>query len=530
MKGIDRLADVVGSTMGAKGRNVILDRGDNPPMVINDGVGIAKRIFFKDPLENCGAQLIRDAANRTNHLAGDGTTGSIVLARAIVKQGWEAVDKGANPVQLRRELENAKKKVEESLKKAAKLVEDEKRAVQIAQVSVQDEELGQKIGKLMHEIGKDGAVTIKSSVERGVFFEKCAGIRMEGALKGGILDSEDRWESKLNNAKILILKDSPEDHEYELKWIPFMKQMMEGERLPDGNVRIDKVNTPQFLIIAEKLSNRFIQAMRLNNEYIKWVWFRPSTANKNMKEIYKDVNSVIGGKMIEDSEGVYLREFKIADLGEAEAIKVNRHEIVITVEDEQPNLQLNCDRYLDRVRDVKGQILNAEDETEQEQIKERYANLTGGVATIRVSSSTESETHELSLRIEDAVNATRSAMDEGYLPGGGVALLDSSKGLGQTDGERILYKACESSLIQILKNAGYENIEKKLKNCGKGKGYNVLNDTLIDLCEEGIVDPLKVIRLSLEHAVSVAGLLLTSEYSVMIDEDDGIEKVKDLLK
>jgi len=526
MEGINQLADVVGSTMGARGRNVVLDKEYGAPLVINDGVTIAREIFFDNQLKNIAAQLIKDSAIRTNDLAGDGTTGSIVLSRAIVKSGWEMTDKNTNPVTLRREIEKAAEIVESELKKQAEKVQTKEQAIQIATVSVQDSELGEKIGSLMFDVGVNGAVTIKNSLKRGVFIEKDGGMRLEGQLTGGIVENPDKWETKLENLKILILKDSPEDHEFETKWVPLMRQFADGHVNSQGQMEITKVNVPTLLVIAEKLSRRFIMAMNQNKEIIKWVWFRPTTAEKNMKEIYKDLQSMVGGEIVFEEDGVFLSRLKVSQLGSAETAIATRHELILTVSDEQ----MQTDAYLDRCNEVKGQVSNAEDEIEQGQIKDRYANLTGGVAAIKVEAATAMDTTELKLRIEDAINATRSAMEEGYVAGGGVALYNASKALeGKTAGEKVLKEACKAALTQILYNAGYEEIDKVIESLKDGEGINVLTDKVIDMKKAGIVDPLKVIRLSLIHAVSVAGLLLTSEY-VVTNEEDKLETMREFFK
>lgn len=515
LEGVNQAADVIGSTMSGKGRNVIVDKEYGSPLVINDGVTVLNEIFFDDNLKNMAVQLLKDAANRTNQLAGDGTSGTVVLARAIIREGWEMIEAGANPVLLRKQLEKAADKIEENLRASASQIDKVEQAIQIASVSVQDEELGQKIGTLMFEIGKGGAVAIKNSIKRGVYVERDAGMRLEGQLVGGLVENQDRWETKMDNAKILILQDSPEDHEFDSKWLPFMRQLADGNRQPNGELEVTKVHVPTLLIIAEKLSRRFIMSMNQNTNIIKWVWFRPTTAGKNMKEIYKDIRSMIGGKAINEEEGVFLSKFSINDLGSAESVVIGRHEALITVDNEK----LNANEYLDRVNEVKGQVENAEDEVEQNQIQERLANLTGGIAAVKVAASTEQDTHELKLRIEDAINATRVSMDEGYVAGGGVALYNAAQE-EVTDGEKVLKKACSAIIKQILHNAGYENIEETIATLQAGEGFNVLTDKMVDMKAEGIIDPLKVIRLALLHAVSVAGLLLTSEYCISNEEDD----------
>ena len=519
MQGVNELADVVGSTMGAKGRNVIIDNEHGAPLVVNDGVTIANEVFFEDNLKNQSAQLVKDAARRTNALAGDGTTGSIVLSRAILKAGWDLVEKGANPVLLKKELDAAVENIIDNLKKQGSEIKKKEQAIQIASVSVQDKKLGKLIGGLVFDIGKDGAVEIKHSVKTGVTIEKDAGMKLQGALTEGVLENGNKWETKLEDAHVLILKNSPEDHEFESKWLPFMRTLTDAEEVIDSDgkkkIAVKKVHTPQLIIVAEKLSKRFIKNMNLNLNMFKWVWFRPTTADKNMPEIYKDLQSIIGGKIVDEEKGVYLSKMTPADLGKAESATVGRHDAIFTVGEER----LKSDPYLDRCNVVKEQTQNAEDEIEKLQIEERYSNLTGGVAAIKVLAATQQETTELRLRIEDAINATKAAMEEGYVAGGGVALLNAVKA-NKTDGEKVLKQACEASVRQIFHNAGYDNIDEIIKRLKEGEGVNVLTDETINMKNEGIVDPLKVIKLSLIHAVSVAGLLLTSEYVITNEEDD----------
>ena len=520
MEGIDQVADVIGSTMSAKGRNVILERGDREPLIINDGVTCLNEMAFKSKLKNTAVQLFKQASARTNQVAGDGTSATCVLARAILKEGWKLVEKGANPVMLRRQIAEAAVEIEKRLEAGADKVETVNKAIEIATVSVQDIELGDKIGRLMFEVGKGGAVTIKDSIKRGVFVEKDAGLRLEGQLVGGIVDREDRWETRLENARVLILKDSPEDHEFESKWIPFIRQLAEGSKGKDGRLQVTKVNVPTLLVVAEKLSRRFIMAMNQNKSIVKWVWFRPSTAMVNINEIYKDIRSVIGGEIVEEEEGVFLSKYSIDNLGHVETAICGRHELILTVSDEA----LARPEYLDRVNEVKGQIGNAEDEDEQEQITTRLASLLGGIAAIKVAAATDQDTLELKLRIEDAVNATRVSMEEGYVAGGGVAIFNAAKDK-TTDGEKVLNKACESVIKQILHNSGYDVDISKLK---PGYGINVLTGETVDMKEEGVIDPLKVVRSALLHSVSVAGLLLTSEYVVVDEEDEDVEALKRL--
>jgi len=522
MEGIDEVADVVGSTLGAKGRNVILSDESGIPSVVNDGFKIIKDMGFKNKVKDSAAQLIKGAAIHTNITAGDGTTGATVLSRAIVKEGWKEVEEGANPVLLRKEIEAAMKDILKSLKDSAKDVTTQEEKAQVASVSAQDEEVGGQIGEMMEDIGVGGGVTFQGSTEKGVVIERDDGMRLEGQPMQGVFDDKEGWKTELNGARVLVLKDSPEDHEFEKKWLPLLKHFIS----PGEQGGHPSVNVPVFLIVAEKLSRRLIMTMARNTEHIKWVWFRPTTANKNMSEIYKDLSSITGGKVVDEEAGFHLNTFSIEDMGKVDVASMSRHGLVITVGEER----MKSEDYLARVSVVECQIENAEDLIEKEQIKERYANLTGGVATIKIGSPTGGETTELNLRVEDAVNATRSAMEEGVVPGGGVALLNASKVLkGSTAGERVLKTACLATVTQILHNAGYEDdkIEKTIKELEKvdGIGVNVLTDEMVNMVEAGIIDPHKVIRCALENAVSVSALLITSEFLVT-DADDDIDVVR----
>lgn len=531
MEGIDKLANVVGSTMGAKGRNVLLGREHGAPQVINDGVSIAMELSFKDPLVNNAAQLIKDAAIKTNMEAGDGTTGATVLSRAIVKAGWESIQNGSNPVMLRKDLVTAANKVLKSLKENAIEIEEESKesqVVKIAQVSVQDKEIGSQIGKVMAKIGKDGAVLVKNSLEQGVFIENSGGTRIEGSVVAGTLDSQERWESRLEKPRILIMEDDLEEHEFVTKWVAFSRQFVDAT--PQGQVK--NVHVPVLLVIAEKLPVKLIKMMNNNKDFIKWVWFRPSMAGKNKSEILKDLAATFQATVVKEEEGVYLNRSSLDILGRAASAICDRHSAVITIDDEG----LQNDKLLDRINTVRSQVESAENETERQQIKDRLANITGGVAVLKVAAATNGDTEELKLRIEDAVNACRSAMEEGVVPGGGAALLHASKALdGKTDeGSIIMRKACRSTFHQILKNAGLEDDEitrltKEVMASNQNTGVNILTMKKADMVDDGVIDPHKVIKQAMLNAVSVSGLLLTSEYSV-ITVDDELETIKQFFR
>lgn len=536
LEAVKQVAAVIGSTMSAKGRNVLIETGGSPA-IINDGVTVLNQISYKDPLANMAVQILKEAANRTNHLAGDGTSGTVVLTAAILERGMELVEGGANPVLLRRDIEKVADSLQSLLKGQAKKVNLVERAIQIASVSVQDGELGRMIGELIFGIGPDAAVDIQSALKPGVEIDKAAGMRLAGSVIEGAIDRAG-WVSKMNNPHILVLEDEIQDNDFVPKIVPFIRNLSEPERdaqgrilVQDGKIKVLKVNTPYLVIVAEKLCANFVEAMNQNLGYIKYIWFRPTTAEKNMKEIYKDLRAMIGGEVVNESEGVYLAKMKVDDLGRAKSIVANRYELVVVVDEDR----LHVDSYLDRVNEVKEQVKNADDEDEELQIKQRLANLTGGVAVIKVAAATHQDTTELKLRIEDAVNATRVAMEEGYLPGGGVALFDASRdlmGITPSDGRDVLMHACRATLKQILENVGEEDAEAFMNKelIKYGQGLNVLTGKVEDMSQAGVIDPLKVIRLALEHAVSVAGLLLTSEYAIVEEQDEVDDMIDGLVR
>lgn len=528
LEAVNELADVVGSTMGAKGRNVLLEQQDRAPQVINDGVSIIREIFFEDKLKNAVAELVKDAASRTNDLAGDGTTTATVLTRAIIREGLKRIAEGANPVLLRREIEEAAKKVVAHLFGQRKMVESAEEVVKIAQVSMQDQEAGKIIGEVMFEVGADSAVTVKKSpLKQGIFVEKSGGMKIDGSIVSGWVGNKFRWETKFENAHVLLLKDSPEDHEFESKWVPFLRQLTEAQRQPNGEVVVTKVHVPYLVIIAEKLSHRLEMALSQNINIVKYLWFRPNTWDKNMTEVFQDLGALLGTKAVCETDGVFLQNVKVADLGTVEQVIADRHQCVLAVSADRSK----SDEFLDRLNIVKEQIENAESEEEKEQIRKRYAALSGGIVEILASTLTEQETKELHLRLEDAIGASRGALEEGYVPGGGVALLNARQTLRDdcTAGAKVIMQACMEPIRQILQNAGYENPENEVEKLQDGEGINVLTDEKVDMIPAGIVDPLKVVRLAFLNAVSVAGLLITSEFTVTDAPKNDIQKVREII-
>lgn len=522
---VKEIGDVVGSTMGAKGRNVVLEQDNGAPMIVNDGVTICRYLNFSDPIKNMVANLVKTAALRTNELAGDGTTTTTVLTQAIIEEGTKEIEEsGINPILLRKSLDASLVQILSLLQVHSKGIKDEEDVIRIAKISCQDEHLGELIGKLMFKIKEVGAVTFKPSLQSGVFIENSAGMQISGSIAGGVLDNQNRWATKMNKAKVLILQDSPEDRELQTKWVPFLKQLSDGHMEGDKLV-VDQVHVPYLVIVAEKLSRRFLLSMNNNSHTIKWVWFRPNTAGLNMKEIYKDLAALLGTKPIHEESGVYLSKFNISELGNCEGVDMDRFRCVFSTSEEQSKSNV----YLDRVNVVKEQLEQVDSEEERQHVFNRYASLVGGVAEIKIQAGSESETEELKFRIEDAVNACRSAMEEGVISGGGVALLDISDALNEeTAGMRVLKKALKRPAEKITENAGiekpYEAARRQL-----GFGYNVLSGEVVDMMNQGIIDPHKVARIALMSAVSVGGLLLTSDYVVTRAKKEGLGKLKEII-
>ncbi len=528
LEAVTEMSKVVGSTMGAKGRNVLLESIALPgrPEVVNDGVRIAREFEYSEPVANMAVQLIKEASIRTNDDAGDGTTCATVLAGAILAEGYSHLMKGSNAILLKSILQKEAQAVQKELSAMAIPVEKEEQLVQIAKISVQNDEIGEMIGKTMFKVGKEGAITVEDSVSEGVTVEDSLGARFEMGHAGGHISDMDRFEHKADNTKFLVMNTPLEDHEFDSRWLKFIQKLVEV----DNENKIQKIHVPAIVIISEKLPMRVLQFIRdpHNLALVKFTWVKPPSFGEKRTEILRDFCSMVGAKLVDKEDGVYINKLTIDDLGIASRVHITRNTLTVSPSEVSPGLK-------DRIEMIRSQILVSNSALEIANLKKRLAVLSGGVSTIKVGGPTESEVKELKLRIEDAINASRSAMESGILPGGGVALADAVGKVSLRGEAGVGYSFLEAfkrPFAQILENAGYspESIVSFYKDKRPGEGINVLTDGKGQMVEMGIVDPLKVISRALANAVSVAGLLFTADFAVTIEKEDLIDKFKKTLK
>lgn len=517
------MADVVGSTMGARGHNVLLE---NPtfkerPEIVNDGVRIAREFYDKDPIINMVYQLIKQAALKTNDIAGDGTTCSTVLTGAFVAKGIGLIQDGMSPVNVRQLLKDNVKTVLEKLENSAVPITSIDQVKQIARISVQDETLGDIIGTVMHGVGMDGAVSIGNNLKNEITVEQSQGARFKCGHAGGVLTNQEKQEMSYDNARLLIMDYNIEDHEFDSRWLPFARKLVKANEKGD----IEQVHVPVLVIVAEKLPQRIIQFLLMNVNIMKFVFIQAPSFGEKRKELLKDMCELTGATLVNKDDAIYIDRLTLDDLGTAKTLLVTKDHTTITVE--------NTDnRLLDRISDIKGQITNAKSEMDIESLRQRLATLTGGVATINVGGLTTSEVQELKLRVEDAINASRSAMELGVVAGGGVALTQIAGQLSTP--EPNFFEAMYAPAKKILTNGGYTNEQLQgvidlIVDQNNGNGINIENLQAGNMIEMGIIDPLKVIKAALINASSVAGLLLTAGHAVY-NEDDELETLKNVFK
>lgn len=519
LEGVNILARSVACTLGGKGRNVIFESEIfQRPQITNDGVTIAREGNLEDPVHNLAMQLIKQASFRTNEVAGDGTTSSIVIAQKIIEEAYKVIDKGVNAVGLRKELEKTANYLVSRLNGARRDVQDVRELCSIAHISSQDEALGKLIGEAMFDIGKDGSVTLEEGVKHGVFVEKINGMRLDHGIKEGILTDQGKHECKMEAVRVLVSMDPLDDLHKQFQ--PFIRQFVDS-REEDGMVT--KVHCDKFMIIAESISQDILQFLFANtktsanpNAPFTWAWVQPPSWGTKREEMMKDICAFVGAKLVDKSQGIYLKDVKLEDMGFASRVIAQKTHTIIIPE----NLESGKTR-LEELQKYKDHV---EGEHELKDINQRIASLNGSIAIVKFNAPTDADKKELKYRLEDAVHAAKSTLEEGYLPGGGVALLNASSDIDgpgpKTEegklAEKIMVAACEAPIRQILLNAGYENIDEvvsKLKGA-KGQGINVLTDETVDMITAGIIDPLKVVKHSLMNAVSAAGILVTTECAI----------------
>ena len=510
LKGVNKLADAVKVTLGPKGRNVILEKKFGSPTITKDGVTVAKEVELKDPWENMGAQMVREVASKTSDIAGDGTTTATVLAQAIFREGVKNVAAGSNPMDLKRGIEKAVAAAVEEVKKMSASVKG--RAIaQVGTVSANnDETIGNIIAQAMEKVGKDGVITVEEARSMETSLEVVEGMQFDrGYLSPYFVTDPERMEVALENALILI---------YEKK-ISGMKDLLPVLE------QVAKMGRP-FLIIAEEVEGEALATIVVNKlrGTLQAAAVKAPGFGDRRKAMLEDIAILTGGKVISEDLGIKLENVRIEDLGQAKKIVIDKDNTTI-VEGKGKRGDIEA-----RVKQIRKQVEDTTSDYDREKLQERLAKLVGGVAVIRVGAATETEMKEKKARVEDAMHATKAAVEEGIVPGGGVAYLRSIAGIDKLNlegdqkiGANIIRRALEEPVRQISANAGMEGsvIVERLKKEGPTVGYNAASEKVEDLLEAGIIDPAKVCRIALTNASSIASLLLTTEalISELPDED-----------
>lgn len=508
LKGVDKLANTVKSTIGPKGRNVVLEQSYGSPTITNDGVTIAKAIDLEDHFENMGAKLVSEVASKTNDIAGDGTTTATVLTQAIVNEGMKNVTAGANPVGIRRGIELATKAAVDALHEMSHTVESKSDIAQVASISSANEEVGKLIADAMEKVGNDGVITIEESKGIDTSLDVVEGMQFDrGYLSQYMVTDNDKMEADLDNPYIL-LTDKKISNIQEV--LPLLQSIVQQGR--------------PLLIIADDVDGEALPTLVLNKirGTFNVVAVKAPGFGDRRKAMLQDIATLTGATVITDDLGLQLKDTTVKQLGSAGKVTVTKENTTI-VEGAGDK-----DKIAERVEQIKKQISETTSDFDREKLQERLAKLSGGVAVIKVGAATETELKERKYRIEDALNATRAAVEEGFVPGGGTALVNvigevaalEEEGDVQT-GINIVKRALEEPVRQIAENAGLEGsvIVEKLKEQKPGVGFNAATNEWVDMVEAGIVDPTKVTRSALQNAASVSALLLTTE-AVVADKPE----------
>ena len=509
--GVNQLADTVRVTLGPKGRNVVLDKPFGAPLITNDGVTIAKEIELEDAFENMGAQLIREVASKTNDVAGDGTTTATVLAQAMVNEGMKNLAAGANPIVLRKGMKKATDKTVELIKEMSQKVGGKEQIARVAAVSSGDDEVGQLVADAMEKVSKDGVITVEESKTMKTELDLVEGMQFDrGYISAYMATDMDKMEAVLDNPYILIT-DKKISNIQEV--LPLLEKIVQtGAKL---------------LIIAEDFEGEALTTLVLNKlrGTFSVVAVKAPGYGDRRKEMLRDIAILTGGQVISEEVGLDLKEATLEMLGRAKSVKVQKENTIIA-DGAGDKEEINA-----RIAQIKKQIEETTSSFDKEKLQERLAKLAGGVAVIRVGAATETEMKEAKLRMEDALAATKAAVEEGIIAGGGSAyvhasaqlqeLVDSLDGDEKT-GARIILKALEAPLFHIANNAGLEGavIVNKVKELEVGKGFDAYKEEYVDMVQAGILDPAKVTRSALQNATSVASTLLTTESVVGIIKED----------
>jgi chaperonin GroEL len=502
LRGVNIMAHAVKATLGPKGRNVVLDKKFGSPTITKDGVTVAKEIELKEPNEDMGAQMLKEVASKTSDVAGDGTTTATVLAQAIFREGLKNVTAGANPMGLKRGIEQAVEKVVEDLKGMSKTTKDKKEIAQVASIAANnDKTIGNLIAEAMEKVGKDGVITVEEAKAMETTLEVVEGMQFDrGYLSPYFVTDPERMEAVLEDAVILI-------HE---KKVSVMKDMLP---LLEQVARSGK----PFLVIAEEVEGEALATLVVNKlrGTLSCCAVKAPGFGDRRKAMLQDIAVLTGGKAITEDLGIKLENIKLEDLGRAKKVVVDKDNTTI-VEGHG-----NTKEIEGRIKQIRAQIDETTSDYDREKLQERLAKLAGGFAVVKGGTTTETEMKEKKARVEDALNATRAAVEEGIVPGGGVALLRTSKALDklslsgdEATGANIVRRALEEPIRQIVENAGHEGsvVVEKVKAATKlSQGFDAETNEYVDMMEAGIIDPTKVERIALQNAASIASLLLTTE-------------------
>lgn len=511
LAGVDKLADTVKITLGPKGRNVLIEKSYGSPLITNDGVSIAKEVELEDQVENMGAQLVKEVATKTNDVAGDGTTTATLLTQAIVREGFKNVTAGANPMVLKRGIDGAVEAAVDYLKNSAKKVDDKESIAQVASVSAGDQEIGRLISEAMDKVGKDGVITVEESKSLGTTLDVVEGMQFDrGYLSPYMAANSEKMEAVLDHPYIL-LTDKKISNIQEI--VPLLEDIMKsGSKL---------------LIVADDVEGEALATLVVNKlrGTLDVVAVKAPGFGDRRKAMMEDIAILTGGTVISEELGYELKETTIDMLGRAETVKVNKDRTVIV------NGNGSRTEIKERIDSIRAEAEETTSDFDREKLQERLAKLAGGVAVINAGAATETELKDKKLRLEDALNATRAAVEEGIVSGGGVALIgaipavteyaDSLEGDMRT-GAKIVERALEEPVRQIAENAGFEGsvVVSKVKESPEGIGFNAASDEYVNMIDAGIVDPVKVTRSALQNAASVSGMLLTTEAGITEIKED----------
>ena len=509
--GVDKLANTVKITLGPKGRNVLINKTYGSPLITNDGVTIAREIELEDGTENMGAQLVKEVATKTNDVAGDGTTTATLLAQIIIKEGFKNVAAGANPMILKRGIEGAVEVAVEEIKKHSRKVATKDSIAQVASVSASDPQIGELIAEAMEKVGRDGVITVEESKSLGTNLDVVEGMQFDrGYLSAYMVSDTDKMEANLENP-LILLTDKKISNIQEL--LPLLEQVAKSGR--------------KLLIIAEDVEGEALATLVINKlrGILDVVAVKAPGFGDRRKAMMEDIAILTGGTVISEEVGYDLKEATLDLLGTASTVKVSKDDTVIVSGGGSKSEIKN------RVNAIKNMIEESDSDYDKEKLQERLAKLSGGVAVIKVGAATETELKERKLRIEDALNATKAAVEEGIVAGGGTALANAipavSKYADKLEGDektgaKIIVRALEEPVRQIAENAGFEGsvVVDAVKSQKVGVGFNAATEKYVDMIKDGIVDPAKVTRSALQNAASASAMLLTTEAGIVDIKDE----------